>query len=75
MMEFLYQYRHLIWLVGGLITYYLVYHLPGWKRDSRAGYWSAERDFAAWRFRNAVLALAVLVPLLVVTTAAVAFQQ
>lgn len=70
MMDFLYTYRLIIWLVGGVLTYYLITHLPGWKRDSRAGYWSAERDYAAWRFRNAILALVVLVPLLVLTTAA-----
>ena len=69
MTDFLIQYRYLIWLIAGGLTYWLLYKIPGWKRDSRAGYWCAERDFAAWRLRNALLALGLLVPLLLTTTA------
>lgn len=68
-MELLVEYRYLIWLVGGASISWLTVQIPGWQQVARAGTWNAERDFAAWRVRNAIFALALLVPLLVLTTA------
>ena len=70
MMELLFEYRYLIWVLGGALTYWLATSLPSWRRVARAGTWNAERDYAAWRVRNALCVLVVLVPLLLVTTAA-----
>ena len=72
-MELLFEYRYLIWTVGGLVAYWLVMRLPSWQRVARAGTWNAERDMAAWRVRNALLGLFILIPLLLATTY-VAFQ-
>ena len=71
--EILLEYRYLIWLLGGPIAYWLATNIPAWQRVARAGTWSAERDFAAWRVRNALMALVLLVPLLALTTM-MAFQ-
>jgi hypothetical protein len=68
MLELLFDYRYLIWIVGGGLTYWILASLPTWQRVARAGTWNAERDYAAWRIRNALIALLVLVPLLVATT-------
>ncbi len=71
MQALLVEYRFLIWTVGGTVTLWLLLHLPTWKRVAQGGSWNAERDYAAWRVRKAVLLLGVLVPLLIATTAAV----
>lgn len=68
MLELLFEYRYLIWTLGGLLTYWLTASLPTWQRVARGGTWNAERDYATWRVRNALLALCVLVPVLVATT-------
>ena len=68
MLEMLFDYRYMIWVAGGFLTYWLATNIPSWQRVARAGTWNAERDYAAWRVRNALLALALLVPLLVLTT-------
>lgn len=69
MIGLLLDYRYLIWLVGGLLTYWLLVNIPSWQRVARSGTWGAERDYAAWRVKRALLALLVLIPLLLVTTA------
>lgn len=71
MLELLIEYRYLIWLIGGTLTYWLLMQIPSWLSVARSGMWGAERDYAAWRLRNAFFALLLLVPLLVATTAAV----
>ena len=68
MLEMLFEYRYLIWLIGGSIAYWLTTSIPSWQRVARAGTWNAERDYAFWRVRNALFALALLIPLLVLTT-------
>lgn len=68
MVEMLFEYRYLIWLIGGPLAYWLATSIPSWQRVARAGTWNAERDYASWRVRNAFFALVVLVPLLVLTT-------
>ena len=68
MLELLFEYRYLIWVVGGILAYWLIFSLPSWQRVARTGTWNAERDMAAWRVRNAMLGLFFLVPLLVATT-------
>ncbi len=69
MQELLFEYRYIIWLIGGLVTAWIVLQLPGWLRIARGGTWNAERDYASWRVRNSLLALALLLPLLLATTA------
>ncbi len=68
MIEMLFEYRYLIWLIGGPVAYWLATSIPSWQRVARAGTWNAERDYASWRVRNAFFVLVVLVPLLVLTT-------
>lgn len=68
MLEFLIAYRYPIWLIGGLVSYWLLTNIPTWSRVARAGTWGAERDYASWRVRNAIFALIVLIPLLALTT-------
>ncbi|MBA3533689.1 MAG: hypothetical protein H0T73_17365 [Ardenticatenales bacterium] len=69
MMELLFDYRYPIWLVGGFVLYWLAASIPEWQRVARAGTWNAERDYATWRLRNALLIITVLLPLLLATTA------
>ncbi|MDQ4074828.1 MAG: hypothetical protein M3220_01135 [Chloroflexota bacterium] len=69
MLEMLIEYRYMIWTVGGVATYWLLVRIPSWLSVARRGTWNAERDYATWRLRNAFLALLLLVPLLVATTA------
>ncbi len=70
MLEMLLEYRFAIWLLGGSMTYWLIGSIPAWQRVARAGTWNAERDYATWRVRNALFVLILLIPLLVLTTAA-----
>lgn len=70
MLEMLLEYRFAIWLLGGSMTYWLIGNIPAWQRVARAGTWNAERDYATWRVRNALFVLILLIPLLVLTTAA-----
>lgn len=66
--DFLTNYRYMIWLVGGFAACWLMMQMPAWSRVARHGSWVAQRDYAAWRLKNAVIALVLLLPLLVVTT-------
>ncbi|MGB0389794.1 MAG: hypothetical protein ACPGWR_33655 [Ardenticatenaceae bacterium] len=68
MVEVLFEYRYLIWLIGAPLAYWLTTSIPSWQRVARAGTWNAERDYATWRVRNALFALALLIPLLTLTT-------
>lgn len=68
LIEFLTTFRYMIWLAGGFAVCWLMMNLPGWSRVARYGSWVAQRDYAAWRVKNAVMALVLLLPLLIVTT-------
>jgi hypothetical protein len=68
LIEFLTTFKYMIWLVGGFAACWLMMNLPAWSRVARHGSWVAQRDYAAWRVKNAVMALFLLLPLLVVTT-------
>lgn len=70
MVEFLIDFRYPIWVLGTLLLYWLVRSIPEWQRVARGGTWNAERDYAAWRLRQGLMALGVLLPLLLITTAA-----
>jgi hypothetical protein len=69
MLDMLFEFRYFIWLAGGVMTYWLLSQVSVWQRIAREGHWNAERDQAMWRVKRAVLALALLLPLLVATTA------
>lgn len=69
MTELLIEYRYLIWSLGGALALWLGAQIPTLRTVARAGLWGAERDYAAWRLRNALFVLLLLVPLLVATTA------
>jgi hypothetical protein len=68
LIDFLTNYRYMIWLLGGFATCWLMINLPAWSRAARYGSWVAQRDYALWRMRRAIMALVLLVPLLIVTT-------
>jgi hypothetical protein len=69
MLDILFEFRYIIWMTGGVMTYWLLSQLSTWQRIARGGQWNAERDYAMWRLHRALLALALLLPLLVATTA------
>ncbi|HBY98841.1 MAG: hypothetical protein M5U01_12485 [Ardenticatenaceae bacterium] len=63
MLDWLLAYRWWIWGGGGLILLWLLTAIPQWRRVARGGQFTAERDFARWRYRYALMALVFLVPL------------
>ncbi|MBA3531170.1 MAG: hypothetical protein H0T73_04525, partial [Ardenticatenales bacterium] len=65
--DFLLDYRYMIWIVGGAITYWLLTNLNGWEHQARTGKWLAERDYAIWWVWRARIALVLLIPLLTLT--------
>ncbi|MCB0077335.1 MAG: hypothetical protein KDD73_07890 [Anaerolineales bacterium] len=65
MIELLVDYRIVIWVVGGLMTIWLLQRLPSWRALSRRGIWGAERDYARWRLRNGVVVLVVVLALMI----------
>lgn len=67
-LELLSNYRYIIWLVGGISAFWLLFQLSASSRVARYGVRVAQRDYAAWRVRNATIALGIVIPLLIVTT-------
>ena len=68
MLELLASYRYIIWLAGGMSVFWLLMQLVTSFRVARYGVRVAQRDYAAWRVRNATIALGIVIPLLIVTT-------
>ena len=67
MLDWLMTYRWWILIGGGLPLLWLLNEMPRWRRIARGGQFTAERDFARWRYRYALVALVVLAPLVVGT--------
>lgn len=67
MADWLLTYRWWIILGGGGTLLWLLMAMPGWRRVSQAGRFTAERDYARWRLRYALMSVLLLLPLVVGT--------